>query len=87
MIEYARSGVSLRVVALSPEPGDRRYFEQLLRSPRAVVPAPPQRAGERPDAGVGRADVPVGLALAVLALTGLLALNELWHGRLTWGRA
>ena len=87
LIDYARSRTPLRVVGLSPAAGDKRFFEELLRSRGAVVD-PPRRGAAAEDGRprLARAGFPSELVAAGVLLLGLLALNELCCGRLTWGR-
>ncbi|MGE5689493.1 MAG: vWA domain-containing protein [Pseudomonadota bacterium] len=82
LISLRREGVPLRVVALSPDPKNRRLFEELLPPGSVDVAA---RPGSARSADL-RTPGGVPTALVVLALAALLALgaNELLNGRLAW---
>ena len=83
LIAFRRAGVPLRVVALSPAPPDKRYFEELLPPGAVGVAAKPGRGSAgttlSDDSGLS---VPL-IAVALLALLGLAA-NEFFNGRLAW---
>ena len=86
LIEFRRAHVPLRVVGLSATLSDEDFFAHLIgrkalrKAPLPIAgPAPPP---ERTPAG---GHFPRLLVAASVALMALLALNELWCGRLTWG--
>ena len=83
LISFRRADVPLRVVALSPAPRDKRYFEELLPPGAVGLAAKPGQGS----AGTTLSDesgpsVPL-IAVALLALLGLAA-NEFFNGRLAW---
>ncbi len=84
---YEREGIRLRVVPLFPAPEDRRLFAGIAGR-NALVGRPEllrnTTVRERLTL-VGSS--PWGLVLVGAGLLGLLALNERWCARLTWGRA
>jgi hypothetical protein len=77
--------VPLRVVALSPSPTDKLFFQELLRGHAAVVDAPKAAKEELSRPPKRREPAfPIGLVAAAAALFALLTANELWNGRLRW---
>ena len=86
LIEYAQSGVPLRIIALAATSQEKAFFERLLKTPAAVSrPPSPAAATAARTADVGGDTRAWLIAAAILALA-LAAVNELWCGRLTWGR-
>ena len=83
LISLRRDGVPVRVVALSPDPKNKRLFEELLPPGSVDVAARP--GSGRPAAEVAAGQQP-SRSLVVLTLAALLALaaNELLNGRLAW---
>jgi hypothetical protein len=86
LTDIVRDRIPLRVVALSPAPLDKAFFDNVLR--RDVIDvAPPPSLGRAEPQGLGESQLPAGLALVcVLLLAGLTA-NEVWCGRLAWRRS
>jgi hypothetical protein len=86
LITFRRADVPLRVVGLSATPSDEDFFAKMIGKnalrraplPIAGVATPPERT---PAGG----HFPGALVAACVALMVLLALNELWCGRLSWG--
>ena len=86
LVELVRAGIPLRVVALVGASGENKaFFEDVLKDQNAVVAPPSPRTSRPAWAASGR--FPFLLALGGAALLVLLALNELWCERLTWGQA
>jgi hypothetical protein len=81
-LAYQQEGIPLHVIALNPSPEDERYFRRLVSGRGSFAQAHLPRA--QPAASTGAA-FPRWLAGAALALALLLAANELWCARLTWG--
>ena len=87
LLDYGRKRISLRAVALGATRENKAFFRELLETAE-IQEAPPPRprssytqrwtAPDRP--------FPRVLAAAAIALFALLALNELWCVRLSWGR-
>jgi hypothetical protein len=75
--------VALRIVALRPAPGDRAVFERLAGKSAFVSASSLGGGGLRgvAEAAIER-PVPSGLVAFALALLVVLAVNELWCGRL-----
>ena len=86
LISFREQRLPLRIVGLSPTPSDEHFFVNLLGK-RALERAPLPLAGQ----AVASEQVSTGggfprlLVAASVLLLGLLALNELWCGRLAWG--
>jgi hypothetical protein len=85
LISFRRSRLPLRIVALSPTPSDEQFFVNMLganalkRAPLPIAgPAPPPL----PTSSAG--SFPKLLVATSALLLLLLAINELWCGRLTW---
>jgi hypothetical protein len=86
LIAFRRANVPLRVVGLSATPSDEDFFARMVGK-NALRPAPlpiPGRA-EPPEETQAGGHFPGALVAACVVLMILLALNELWCGRLTWG--
>ena len=74
-------GVQLHIVALNPAPSDQQLYQRLLGAATDITPARlPSEARTTNDA-----PFPVTLALLAAATALLLAVNELYGARLTWG--
>lgn len=86
LIGYIRAGIPLRVVALAASPRDKGFFSAFLRRDGGVVDAPRPGVRDSQDAWLRATVFPRGLVLAAALVLALLAANELWCGRLTWGR-
>jgi von Willebrand factor type A domain len=83
IIALRRRKIELRVVPVSPTAADRATFEVLVGSKAFVTPESLGRGGSRElAASVLDQPVPGGLVGIVLVLLGVLAVNELWCGRL-----
>jgi hypothetical protein len=86
LVAYEQDGIPLRVVPLFPAQEDRRFFTQIAGK-NVIVDRPEllrnTTVRERLTL-VGSS--PWALVCAGAALLGLLAVNERWCARLTWGR-
>lgn len=83
IIALRRQGIELRVVPVSPTDADRATFELLVGGSAFVTPDSLGRGGSRQlAADVLDQPVPGGLVGVALVLLAVLALNELWCGRL-----
>jgi len=83
IIALRRDRIELRIVAVSPTESDRATFERLVGKSAFVPPSSLGRGGLRGYVeAVIDEPVPGGLAGLALALLAVLALNELWCGRL-----
>jgi hypothetical protein len=83
IIAYRHVGYDLRIVALDPSPDDRARYQQLLANAAKITNA--HLPGDRTTAtGDG---FPVALAVLAAVIACLLAANELYGARLTWGTA
>jgi hypothetical protein len=88
LIDYERAGVPLKVASLGPLPDDVAFFERMLRDPSAVIERPRLRRSARTREAEGDdTGFPVWMVALGAALLGVLALNELWCGRLRWRAA
>jgi hypothetical protein len=88
LIGLRREGIDLRIAALSPTVSDRATFERLAGRSAFVTSSSLGRGGLRSLAATAVEEpVPGGLVVAALALLAVLALNELWFGRLVGPRA
>jgi hypothetical protein len=85
LTDIVRGRIGFRVVALSPAPHDKKFFDSVLQ--REVVDvAPPSTVSRAEAETVGDSTLPAALVVVcVLLLAGLTA-NELWCGRLAWRR-
>lgn len=87
VINLRRRGIGLRVVPVSPTDADRATFELLFGSSAFVTPDSLGRGGSRQlTSSVLDQSVPGALVGIALVLLAVLAVNELWCGRLL-GRA
>jgi hypothetical protein len=83
LVSFQRGPIPLRIVPLNPLKRDRELFQRLLGNEAFVASANGGFAGASPSAGLrSGASTPVSLLVAGGALLCLLALNELWCGRL-----
>jgi hypothetical protein len=83
IIAYRHVGYDLRIVALNPSPEDRVRYQALLDNATKITDArlPGDRATTEGDG------FPVGLGVLIAVIAVLLAGNELYGARLTWGAA
>jgi hypothetical protein len=86
LLAYHRERIPLRVVALNPSSDDAAFFERLLGTATAILPARlPSEAGY---GTVGsRSGFPLWLVVVTAVAGLLLAANELWSARLRWEAA
>jgi hypothetical protein len=83
---YERDGIRLRVIPLFPAPEDRKLFIGVAgRSVFVDRPELLQNTTVRERLTLVGSS-PWALVCVGAALLGLLALNEWWGARLTWGR-
>jgi hypothetical protein len=83
LVSFSRGTIPLRIVPLNPLERDRRLFQELLGRDAFVASPNGGFAGSSPSAGLrSTAATPFSLLVAGAALLALLALNELWCGRL-----
>jgi hypothetical protein len=83
LVGFSRGTIPLRIVPLNPLRRDRDLFERLLGNGAFVASTNGGFPGASPSAGLReRASAPVSLLVAGGGLLLLLALNELWCGRL-----
>jgi hypothetical protein len=80
VLEYRRAGVPLRVVALDPEPIDRRTFDALIARPGAVTVAPDPAQTAVPESRVRDRRLIAAALLTGVLLAGLLVATS----RLRW---
>jgi hypothetical protein len=78
---YRHLGYDLRIVALDPAPNDRQRFRELLDNASRIRNA--QLPGDR--TASGGAHFPIVLVSLAGLLALLLAANEVYGARLTWG--
>ncbi len=83
LLAYRRDRIPLRVVALNPSSEDAGFFERLLGTGTAILPA--RLPGESGYAAPVAAGVPGRLVLGGMIVAALLALHTLWSVRLRWG--
>jgi hypothetical protein len=83
---YEREGIRLRVVPLFPAPEDRRLFVQIAGNDVFVDRPELLRNTTVRERLTLVGSSPWALAGVAALLLGLLALNERWCARLTWGR-
>jgi hypothetical protein len=83
LVALRNAKIDLRIAAVEPTETDRAMFERLAGKDAFVSPSSLGRGGLRGLAEVAlEQPVPGGLVVAALALLAVLALNELWCGRL-----
>jgi hypothetical protein len=82
-LAYRQANIPVRIVALNPQPQDQQLFAHLLEQAATVQQG--RLPGERVQTTGAR--VPPWLAALAVAAALLLAANELWNARLTWGQA
>ncbi|HEY2776954.1 MAG TPA: vWA domain-containing protein [Gaiellaceae bacterium] len=82
-LAYRQEDIPVRVVALDPQPKDEQLFAKLLE--RAATVEQGRLPGER--AKTTGSPIPLVLGAAAVAVALLLAANELWGARLSWGHA
>jgi hypothetical protein len=83
LLSFRSGTIPLRIVPLNPLRRDRELFQRLLGKDAFVASANGGFPGASPTAGLrSRASAPASLLVAGGALLLLLALNELWCGRL-----
>jgi len=88
LVALRNARIDLRIAAVEPTASDRAVFERLAGKAAFVSPSSLGRGGLRGLAEVAlEQPVPGGLVVAALALLAVLALNELWCGRLVGPRA
>ena len=81
VLEYRRAGVPLRVVALDPEPMDRRTFDALIAQPGAVTVAPDPAQTAVPESRVRDRRLIAAALLTGVLLAGLLVATSRLHWR------
>jgi hypothetical protein len=86
LVAYERDGIRLRVVPLFPAPEDRRLFTQIAGKNVFVDRPELLRNTTVRERLTLVGSSPWALVCAGAALLGLLAVNERWCVRLTWGR-
>ncbi len=86
LIRYERDGIDLRIVPLFPNPEDRQLFGRIIGPEAFVLNKELLRnsAVEERQTLVG--DFPLAFVLVAALLLALLALNERFCTRVTWGR-
>jgi hypothetical protein len=83
LVSFRRGTIPLRIVPLNPLARDREFFGRLLGTDVFVASTNGGFPGVSPSAGLrSESSAPVSLLVAGGALLCLLALNELWCGRL-----
>jgi hypothetical protein len=83
IVRLRAAGIALRIIPLHAAPADRALFERLAGKSAFVPTSSLGRGGLRGTVEAAlRKPVPGGLVGAAIALLALLALNELWCGRL-----
>jgi hypothetical protein len=86
LASFKRDRIDLRVVPLFPSDDDRAFFRQAL-GPRAFVThAELLRNAQAKEERSLQADFPLTLLLLGVGLIALVAVNELFCGRLEWRR-
>jgi hypothetical protein len=80
---YRQERIGLNIVGLNPSADDEQFFQKFVAGSGTLSHA--QLPGE--DQASTASPFPWTLALVAFALIALLALNELWTARLTWGEA
>jgi hypothetical protein len=78
---YRSEHISLNVVGLNPAPRDEQLFQRFVSGSGTLSHAALPGEGGQSTSG----SFPWTLAVLALLLVALLALNELWTARLTWG--
>ena len=81
VLEYRRAGIPLRVVALDPEPMDRRTFDALIAQPGAVTVAPDPTQTAVPEGRVRDRRLIAAALLTGILLAGLLVATSRLHWR------
>ena len=84
---YEREGIRLRVVPLFPAGEDRDFFERVVGEDAILDRPELVRNTSVKESLTLVGSSPWALALVGAGLLGLLALNERFGARLTWGRA
>ena len=87
LVTYRRAGIDLRVIPLFPAPEDRALFEQLVGKGAFVKDVELIRNTRVHQRQTLVGAFPWLLSAAVVALLGLLAVNERWLGRPSWSTA
>jgi hypothetical protein len=83
LVSFRRGTIPIRIVPLNPLQRDRELFERVLGPEAFVASTNGGFDAAAPASGLRiRASTPVSLLVAAGALLCLLALNELWCGRL-----
>jgi hypothetical protein len=83
LVNISRGPIPLKIVPLNPLQRDRQFFEKLVGPKAFVASTNGGFAGASASAGLrSSASTPISLLVAGGALLCLLALNELWCGRL-----
>jgi hypothetical protein len=80
--EYRRARLPLHVVALNPDPADERFFRNFVSSGSILQARLPE---EKPRPAARSAELPAWVVAVALVLIAVLAGNELFGARLTWG--
>jgi hypothetical protein len=85
VIGYVRAGIPLRVVPIAAEERNKTLFRNLLgRDGTLAEPPAPRPQLQRPESTGSRS--PAALIALSIGLLGLLAVNELWCGRIALRR-
>jgi hypothetical protein len=85
LTDIVRDRIGLRVVALSPAPHDKKFFDSVLQKDVVDV-APPSSVSRAEAETVGESRLPAALVVVCVLLLAGLAANEVWCGRLAWRR-
>ena len=86
LVTYERDGIELRVIPLFPAPEDQRFFSHIAGNSVFVDRPELLRNTTVRERLTLIGSSPWALACVGAALLALLALNERWCTRLTWGR-
>jgi hypothetical protein len=83
LTEYHAEHVALRVIALNAAPNDEAFFARLVGNASSIVPAQLSPRGHATTSVSSR--LPAWFVVAAVAVSALLALNEVRSARLRWG--
>ena len=87
LARYRAEGINLRIVPLFPSEDDRAYFRRVVGQQAFVTHAELARNAQATQERSLQASFPIPVLLLGGLVLALLALNELFCGRLDWGRA